>query len=63
MIKILCIICNKEYTNINQHYDTQIHKKNIELQQKEKKERDDLLKILQNRKGRKYGKYKRFAFI
>ena len=48
MIKILCTICNKEYTNINQHYDTQIHKKNI---------------VLQNRKGRKYSKYKRFAFI
>ena len=30
MTKLLCDICNKEYKNLNQHYDTNLHKNKLE---------------------------------
>ncbi len=37
MCKLLCEICNKEYANLNKHYETKLHKNKVEQLNKKKK--------------------------
>lgn len=36
MCKLLCKICNKEYANLNKHYETKLHKNKVEQLNKKK---------------------------
>lgn len=63
MCKLLCTICNKEYKNLNQHYETKLHKNKVE--EKNKKIRDieeyrqNLLKRLNPTKYNKLNRIKK----
>ena len=54
MTKLLCEICNKEYKNLNQHYDTNLHKNKVEEKNKIirdiEEERENLLRRIKPKK-------------
>ena len=63
MTKLLCTICNKEYKNLNQHYETKLHKNKVEEKNKKIRDDEEYKNLLKRHNPTKYNKFNRIKKI